>query len=197
MDWRRINAIGRQKALDILSPVFLLFIASLFMWLAATWLQTAWKLRNFDELDSGIRSKLLDSFWKCQYLLQHFLAVLVIIFHFLLKIKIEKLMGLIFKLDEHMKKLKWSFKAQNWPFFWGSFIFLWSFYVMCLYSLLTMYFHNTIYQRRQVDVNIIFRTLNFVVIILFYPQFLCNLLSVHVASETDWLLHIIQNIRWV
>jgi hypothetical protein len=87
--------------------------------LSATWIAlTLISWNKFAELDqdSGAKSNLLDQLWKYQYLLQHFLASLIIVYNFTKRRSLEKLMRLIYNFDKLMKSLDLGFKTAYWKY---------------------------------------------------------------------------------
>lgn len=74
------------------------------------WHMTAFRFSNSQ---TGFQSSMLDCLWQYQFMIQHFLAVFVIIFNVLKRRNIEKLLLKLSEFDKRTQKLDWKYKAKD------------------------------------------------------------------------------------
>lgn len=86
-------------------------IVSVIIWLAFFGL----RILHFQspKVDSGLKSTILDQLWQILFLIQYFFACITIIYNFLKQHHVEKLLGLIFKFDDSLARLRWSRPNAN------------------------------------------------------------------------------------
>lgn len=81
------------------------FLGTLIFWSGMCWLQLE-RLKRIS-MKSGIQSKILDHLWRYQYLLQHFIAVFVIIHNFTLRNSVENFLEKVKEFDKLAKNFNW------------------------------------------------------------------------------------------
>lgn len=83
-------------------------VASTSSWLGLTWMTI--KSFQVQSYTTGIGSTYTDNIWKYQFILQHILIIIVIVFNFVKRKKVELFLKRINEFDHIVDKLNWKFK---------------------------------------------------------------------------------------
>lgn len=126
-----------QKSLkfEMKARQYFLLICSIIAWIGLIWRQHI----SFEKtrVESGVESYFLDSLWQYQYLIQHYIAIIAIIFNFCKRKRVESFMKLIKKFDQSIKKLCWGFEVKHSRFFFLNF-FLVSMFSILIYTIISL-----------------------------------------------------------
>lgn len=112
---------------------YFVFITSVIICMIMIWF--SFEKSSFN---SGVQSSLLENLRLYQYLMQHYLPVVAIIFVFYQRKKIEHFFKLIYKFDESIKTFGWAFKVTHSRYF-GLIVFMSSTFLMLFYVIMTVF----------------------------------------------------------
>lgn len=87
------------------------FLASVCLWSGLIWMQVFRDMHK--TYKSGIDSPILDSLWRYQFIIQHFFALVVVIFNFWHRESTGKFLKIIFDFDQKIKILRWNDERRS------------------------------------------------------------------------------------
>lgn len=87
------------------------FVVAVVIWIILIYVQLG--LYDGLKFETGIQSSFLERLWKYQYILQHYLAIAVIIFSYLKREHVENYLKQIFTFDQIVEKLNWRVKVVH------------------------------------------------------------------------------------
>lgn len=182
----------REKLrLKVTSTNYFQFTASLAFWVYMTWVEHA--SRGTEQYEVGIQSNLLESIWKYQFTIQHFLAIGLVIFSFIKWKHVDNLLILIHFFDLHLQNLQWEFQPKQNNVWFPVVFFLLSLVVTTSFTL----FLTTNGDYGNIT-NIMqgLRVFNYLLINIFFLIVSMNfILSVSCINQR--LVILTENFRWV
>lgn len=143
---------------------YLEFYLWILFWIALLWLQ--WRTYKSKSLETMVDSNLLEQILQYQYLVQHFLAILTVVYNFSKRQHVQKFLMLVFYFDQKVDQLDWNFKVKHSRYCIPCFIFV-SFLVILIYPIATFY-TDEFYEDMRDDKLIYFNFISYAAIYEFY-----------------------------
>lgn len=140
------------------------FFLAVLIWIALFCRQ--WKASHDIPVEVGARSFILDNLWLYNYLFQHLLAIVTVIFNFIKRQHVGKFLWLVYSFDHKVHQLGWKFNVEHSRIFNPCFIL--ATFVFNLVYIITTVFIFDLYKDRNFEMWNLFNLLSYVVITEFY-----------------------------
>lgn len=154
----------KTRKLETKLRSYLEFSLSIPFWIVLLCLQ--WRTYKQKTLENMVDSNLLEQILQYQYLVQHFLAILAVVYNFSKRQHVQTFLMFVFNFDQKVDQLDWKFKVQHSRNRIPCFLFV-TFVTLMIYPIATVY-TDGYYKDLRNDQFLIFNFISYAAIYEFY-----------------------------